>query len=657
MTPVLMKSQDKVLEQGLKQLWRLRMDQKITECRQMFDKLLRKSKTDPETFPGMYLKNATKATISGESLSVLTSAFLLRLSLLRADGDIQSAISTLDTIEQTYLKKHLPFPFQFYFQKGNNFLYRADFTSALEQFVMATRAATTNEDRVCSLSNTLYCLENLGQAYEGVLCQLKEQLQTIPVNKLSGVRTQFAALMQRHHFRQGTFRELFLDASTNESTFRLGLPDGQGSTFRLRRSAEYRFRAVPRPPDGQEAHLRFWCAELPYHTFYHFLSTSEQEYYFTQLPDLFHKSYRSRTLQGQVNASDFTGNIRESDFADRFYLWTWRWLVDPNTFSFEKIIVLLENSDLQEMSPRFTVEDYCLIRNALLWISLFVPRYSAEIERMARSIRKSTTSHYPLLEFEKQLVEHLRYQIKGIPDKLNWSKGLIWENGDLKLKDLISGTKPVHPPLQDLARRIQELSTHNEYKNGVTYVDLGKREIVRDGGRKRLVSEPLCLALDLLHRKECISFETFLSTCFGIPQFDSVIHNAKVYNLIARIKELFEGELPIQTKSGRIYCYGPWDTVEFQSPSTGLEDLFREKDLERIFKRNHPVVSPSNTRAVRPANVTATKNDPTVLSRHELEAATGKSRASANRIIKTWLDQGIVKKTGQARNTRYTVIG
>lgn len=613
----------KRLNEGLSPVWRLRMDQNLPECRTAYYKLLKSLKVDPEQFEAGYL-----VKVDSKHLDVFVDAFLLHISLLRSEGKILEAIEAVDALENILNKRHVPLPFQFCFQKGNNFLYRGDSTTALELFVRAKELARNNEEKVIALSNTLYCLQNLGQSFDVIFSELRKRIQEIPANELMGVRTQFEALEQRCAYREGDFQTFFAKSSDKL--------------------------------DGQEVHLRFFCSELPYHTYFRVMRQEDREKYFVQMPNLHQKSYRMRTLQGVIHASDFEKRFRESDLADRLYLWTWRWMTQPEQFSFEKIVILLENMDLRDLLPRLTAEDYCLVRNALLWIAFFVPRYADDLDQMARNIKQPGTGIYPLFEFERDIVEYLRTKQRKDPESAALLKKLenakLWKSPSLRMRELIEGATDASP-LRGLAERISLLLNQTEnYKKGVIYVDLGRRELIWDGGRKRIISDSMCLALDLMRRKECLTFEEFLSTCFGIHRFDSIIHNAKVYNLIARIKERLQDRIIIKTKYNRIYCYGPWERVEFQYPTVGLEDLMRRTDLKHAFKRENTATSASFRHEFRPTMLVAAKRDNNLLSRQELEAAIGKSRATANRIIQNWVEQGIVKKVGRARNTKYLVL-
>ena len=47
-------------------------------------------------------------------------------------------------------------------------------------------------------------------------------------------------------------------------------------------------------------------------------------------------------------------------------------------------------------------------------------------------------------------------------------------------------------------------------------------------------------AFDLLQRKSRVSFEELLAHSFDIPVYDPLIHNPKIYNLMARMKKHLE---------------------------------------------------------------------------------------------------------------------
>lgn len=603
--------------------WSFRMDQRHTECRELVQELRVALPVQPKAVTLEFLEGLPE-----EEFLFYCDFLCLFASLQRADGFFSESEILLKLLNSVaHLRGNAPFHLKF--QSGLNALYRGDYSQGLELFLMARSTAPGIEEKIYCLSNMLSCLESLGQSFDTVLDELRKHLDKIEPAKMLGVREQFDMLQTRQAFRRGDFEQIFSGT--------------QGTRV------------------NQAYHFKFWCSELPYHRFFLALTREEKEKYFTDNPHFLHKAYRTRTLQGVIHPDDLD-KFNPSELSDRIYLWTWRWLLDPENHSIEKVLVILENGNLSELLQALSLEDCHLVRNALLWMALLNPSQSTSLERLAKSVRPTQTYPHPLLEFEEGVVTYLLKLRKKEDDAAKLfsklKKNLLWENASLFLCDLVESepTQRRTRALDGLIERVQKATQEKkDFKKGQLYVDYSQSMLIWDGGRKREISEPLCFAVDLLKRKECVTFEEFLAVCFGLPRFDSFVHNAKVYNLLSRLKNALPKDVEVKTKNNRIYVDGSWENVVFCEKEQAFEKVTRRQEWKFCLEKSRPAV-PRKSTSPSPSVVLAEKGDNALMTRAELEKMIGKSRATASRILFEWLQEGYIKRVGKAKNTKYLVL-
>ncbi len=92
-------------------------------------------------------------------------------------------------------------------------------------------------------------------------------------------------------------------------------------------------------------------------------------------------------------------------------------------------------------------------------------------------------------------------------------------------------------------------------------VDMARYELRDALSGKKTVSEPMCVALDLLKTQGTVSCEAFAQACFSLRTYDSLVHNGKIFNLLARLKKLTGGEPRFRMKSGFVLADGAWDGI------------------------------------------------------------------------------------------------
>lgn len=612
--------------------WLRRMNQGIEESRVLVADLKRNL--------GIPLGPVTEDVLKSLNvpLAQLAEVLLLTAANARADGQWETAAQLIQLTENYLNANGEPLPFSLHFQKGIMAQVEGDFSSALEHFIAARLGAKEPWRQAAAVANSLFCLESLGLPLErsreelAVLLKRKETREQVP-----GVVSQIEAFELRYAFRRGVPSEVM------------------GS--------------VPRSTDeiDQIFYYRLWVSELPFHSSFRQLGPLWKENFSLSSPWFHQKSYRLRTLQGLLHPDDLE-NFKETEFSDRFYLWTWRWLSQPDEFPVERVMSLLGGVDLEEMAYRLSSEDFQLIRNALLWLGLFDPSSFQPISRLIQSIRPPQVRDFPLFEFEREVILYLgalrdRRETEAGDFLRNLSWHPLWRSKEIWLArlttSLIEGKPGKDYPLAVLEEQLRRFLFKDPAAAGVKLtIDLAHARLITVGGQTPLLSAALCSAFELLHGKESVEAEELLRVCFGIPNLDPEIHNPKIFNLLSRMRKLAPPGLDFHMKSGRIYAQGSWAGVEFRrrhSLSGALQDCVQWKSIVRRAPARKPAEAETD-RFVRPVQALKKLKGRGEMTREDLEELTGKSKSTASRMIARWLKQGVLKKTGKARNTRYLVV-
>ena len=209
--------------------------------------------------------------------------------------------------------------------------------------------------------------------------------------------------------------------------------------------------------------------------------------------------------------------------------------------------------------------------------------------------------------------------------------------------------------VSSLASFFPESTRHNV----ALAVDLSDFRLQRASGKGTIVSEAMCLALDLLYKKDSVGCDELLRVCSDISRYDPLVHNAKVFNLLSRLRQMVPQDLRFHVRGARLCKRGLARGSISGMPK--FSALLRQTAEWQVFtrsrrgRRKHSS-RPENTGSRTRVRVENTRGAETLEPRGFLEAATGKSKSTVNRLILNWLQKGILKKTGKARNTRYVLV-
>lgn len=561
--------------------------------------------------------------------------FLLHASLLRAYGKAEQGQKLLHILYDAILQQDCPFPFRFFFERGLFYLFFNDCFSAMQDFLAASSCASNSFETLMAEMNLLITQEHLGLSTENCEANISVLLKvdyskTFPLGLPKGLLDQWEAFRYRKSFNNGQISNL-LEAATPSSL-------------------------------TQKSYFSIWAQALPFHRY--FKSQSNLQSHIEVDSSLYLKSFRFRSLQNHLHPDDFKIS-KISELVDRIYLWTWRWLIEPETQGLDRILLLIDKTDLLNQVGRLSCGDHQMLQNALLWLSLFDPNSQHSFMKKVALLetRGSAQEGYPIFSLENWTIHYLIARRNGAQvqaqDYLKmlkthplWnSQDLLYrtliENEDLLEENHLSGLiknihSLIHPPIQN--------KIHAEWQ-----IDSQRYSIKNIKTGESIISESICKAMELIKNSGSVGAEEFCRVVFGLFQYDSLIHNSKIYNLLARMKSTFHS-LRFSFKGGRIQAEGDWNPIILLTGGERtrvLHQSLRWKDLAESDLRSENIQSKEKN----PTRISGSQSSSSgvTLTRPELDRLLGKSRSGTHRVLIQLKRKGLLKSTGKARSTRYLV--
>lgn len=618
----------KSLSSQIQRAWELRLNQNVEECRELTISL----KQEMGIPLGQLTHEEIQSLFSKADSDSLVEVLLLGASLARAQKDLAYSSLILEAVNQALRLKERSAHYRLYFEKGLNSLLYGRYSVALEEFQIASSLARNQMETICALVNLLICRDSLGLSGSHNRLQLNKAMKNFPQpKKLSGVYSQLMLLDLFKDFREGKIRSaLTRGAQKNSKDF------------------------------SQVESFTWWLRALPYHADYKELTATQWEKIPMQIPLSVHGSFRCRTLHGVLHPDDRKWT-KPSEFVDRLYLWVWRWLADPEKYPIQRVMALLKDTAVFDDPHRLTAEDCELLKNALLWLGLFDASSERKLHVLVEKLNIHVPVFFPLLELEKLVIYYLTARREGdvilSADYLSaLKKHSLWSDSRLRFRALLEAVteeKEIVPSLQTLARNLQKLvRPKDRSQDSRLTVDLTKHQVIDSKSRSKIVSEPMALALSLLQERGTVSCEQFAEVCFNLTRYDSTIHQAKIFNLLARLRQLPLGDLHFRLKAGFIIAEGDWSSVTFIRDCALAHALRSQPEWKELVS---PPKSSDAPAALRP------RQKPKLeeldwkfpVTRRELEERAQLSRSTMTRLLTQWLNDGSVVKVGNARSTTY----
>jgi hypothetical protein len=329
--------------------------------------------------------------------------------------------------------------------------------------------------------------------------------------------------------------------------------------------------------------------------------------------------------------------LRASQSESKLRQLRWSWLLQPSSTSIASLIAHLRS---EKIAPTETALEF---ENTIFWISLFDPIFAH---------RKFPNTRFPLFEkiekpetrFENLLIRYFIADRNGNEK----SRNSLYQNlNDSFFSNPAEGS---FKGVDALLESIDQLKPpHKKILSSEIVVNLGHWEI--EAHRKRFISRPLCLFIELLRNNISISFDDLLAAAFDIPKYDESYHYQKIQNLISRLRAL-SSHFVIHTRQGRIYSSIDWKLVSIQSMSAHQESLKTSGILDLFLdteEKKQAIARCVMRISISKLKVTLVSD----FSRSEFERVTGFPRSTASRFLKNWLNQDILSRSGSGKATIY----
>jgi|GEM_PF-4535418 len=588
--------------------WQLRMNQRLDDALIAFAQL-----KDP-------VQAAANADYDLE-LKILSA------SLARARHEITLAQSTIAEVAQAYANAAAPLSSRLLVERGLNNFYLENYSAAFDDFlnVVARSASETNALLMMQATlNALLCTEYLGLSSRSLESNY-EQARKKASNEIdvAGVDSQWQAYQIRRWWSLGEFNNIQLHQPIvwNQATYHVhylkSLPFIDEKSL---------------PVDDLADSMR-------------------------SQPETYLRSYWLRTLTGQNRREDLLVH-KISEFAERIYLWTWFWLTGRE-MQLEKIVPYIEQL-LERMSElHLTQMDQEFISLSLGWIAIFSPHFENLKNRVVSQFSTQTKSTIlPFIEYERLIQGCVESRLRGTFNPNDEFVKLVrlhplHSSSGHHLSALLSAlddlTTPMPAKLKGLTIKIkQRLEEERDFQQSEIAVDLEKMTAVNKLTGEKITSEPICLALKVLREQNNVACADFVELAFRQKGYDDFLHSSRIFNLLARIRAFLPENLMVTKKSDRILTRGDWTIVKIK------KDIERVQDQPRVAK-----VAATSVRLTKKHDDQAleklTRINRARFNRKDVEKKLQLSRAAAHRLVREWIQNGLVESHGSGPSRKYTV--
>ncbi|WP_413291339.1 hypothetical protein [Bdellovibrio sp. HCB337] len=550
---------------------------------------------------------------------------LLEASLLRGRRRIEDSEARLLEAKNEIEKDSLKIPFQYYCQRGLNLFYQGYFPSALEFFTRAQELAETAEQKALAVGNHFLCLDNLNLPAHSAVEKLRKLQPELPEKYYTqAIHPQLETFERRQAFREGLTHKVLAPLSATEFS--------------------------------QAHYVQLWVSQLPY------VNSENQKPDLTQLieaPHFLWKKYRLRTLLLDARYDD-EESVKISERVDRLYTWLWKWMASPGSLSAKVLEETWEALDPCEICSQTTAEDFVLLRLCLRWARLFDARWEIPSQEWLKKSTPPNLQDPPLFQFESLVLDYLEELKRRERSRARTALAKIeahpfYQDSGLHFRDLIDGVQgngESSHPLFALGERLANSFKTKTLAVTANTVVIDLQSFQWSRGNLEGVSKPLCLLLKVLHEKGNLSFDELMQLCFSISSYDEDLHRHKIMNLLTRVRKVLPSDFEIFTRNQWMYSKGQLKKIRFEN----REGERAKWELPRIFER--PCLEQNQhhmDRWIQPQLVVKKLKGKTKVTRQELQDLLQISKATTNRLIRRWQDEGFLLKQESGRSICYVI--
>jgi tetratricopeptide (TPR) repeat protein len=302
-----LKSENSILSKKLIQAYSLRDKGDIAFSQKIFlDLVISLSYPLYGTAEEKFLSSSNQFNLDDAILFIL-----LDFSFMRSKLETEKAITFLEEFEKLLLSNNILPIDRFYFEKGVSYGSAGFYAKAFDCFVKLNINDRDDGFYFSAKLNLILCLEALGLPYQDYLKDFNRSYdKLLTQNKVSSpIQSQFQALKIRDKF--------FKKSSVDNLHFESG------------------------PLTGQALYLMVWIRKIPWLKMQESsLENVVSEFMTTGKHYL--NSYRLNTFKELLLKSELIDEIKLEAHIERFYLWTWNFLINPSKDRLKKTLKLYD---------------------------------------------------------------------------------------------------------------------------------------------------------------------------------------------------------------------------------------------------------------------------------------------------------------------------
>lgn len=574
-------------------------------------------------------ENAYHLALQQPALSAETELelMLVQASLLRAKRKIEEAEELLAQSKKKIEAQGLIAPYNYYLQRGLNLYWLGYFPSALEFFVRAQELANSPEETALALGNRCLCLDNLNLPFQKSLAQLQSMKTSL----------------SKDYYANTLFPQI--DTFTKRIAFR------QGNISAAVQSG------IERSPFSQTDYFQLWISQLPY---VKAQAAPGKLAALVEAPHFLWKSYRLETL----SLDSRFGNrepVKISERIDRLYLWLWQWMVAPETLPVQALETCWSSLDPCDICTQTTAEDLVLLKICIRWSRLFDSRWIGPSEDWLKKSLPPKLYIPPLFELEMLVQDFFEAFKQRERAKLRTLASEIANHPCSQISstcfsDLISGAlrqeSETPSALYSLGRRVALTLNPRPQKQTSKSLTIDPSTSHWQKGSEEGVSKALCQLVLHLQSQKTLSFDEVMELCFSIPSYSEDHHRPKIMNLLTRLRKMLPASLELYTKDERLYSKGDFSKICILQ----RENIITQWALPALFDR--PCIEQNQhhmDRWIQPRIVVKQLNGKTSFNRADLQTMLKLSKATTNRLLQRWQNEGFIRSESAGRSIRYHI--
>jgi len=540
---------------------------------------------------------------------------LLDISFKRSALKVKTALDEALALESLLTgDRHFQRDGFFFFQMGLFYLGVGLYSKAFDQFIQVRKTNSELKDYLYGRFSLILTMEALGYQYDEYLMEFESDFS--PYNgqaEYESLLQQFLALKIRYHF--------FIEQNFSRIEELIG---------------KYKI-------EGQGYYLLNFISQLPCFDVDKIKKYIEDNGVLVKEKHWLN-AYRTRTFSELLVEDDLKDEVKLESVIERLYLWTWRWLMEPNTNLFYKIGEIIKYLSKRAHEQEVTHEHYQMLENSFLWISLFQGARTNWYDEILKEINYAKVRPCEFFDYEKKIVQIYiaRRDKRNVvaDDMLLESPGTMVPQ--FILPKLLASDNLLSRGLQSLINEKISIS-----KGVVIDFSSMKVSFLKNNKLVRcLESEHLVKLFNTFENKLASSKQEILLSCFGLKDFNYDIHSNKLANLLSKANKELQGLGKFQIRQDIVritgnfkievlgacehttHCYPFWETIEVKKSVSSEESskLKLEKLADKWF------------------------------SRKELEDLLKFSKSNATRRINQWCKEKILLKKGLGKKTKYYFV-